>query len=88
MRDRIVKPAENVIARRVGEEMVLLDMTRGTYYGLDPIGARIWQLIADGASLAAIVEKLLEEYDVTRTQLESDVETLVGELEGRGLVGA
>lgn len=86
MRDRTLKPAENVIVRGVGEEMVLLDMTRGTYYGLDPIGARIWEMIAAGSSLALIVDRLLGEYDVTREALESDVERLVAEMEGRGLV--
>jgi hypothetical protein len=86
MRDRTVKPAANVIVRAVGEEMVLLDMTRGTYYGLDPIGARIWEMIANGSSLALVVERLLDEYEVTRDELEGDVEKLVAEMEGRGLV--
>jgi hypothetical protein len=34
-----------VMARRVGNETVLLDLASGTYFGLDPVGARIWQLI-------------------------------------------
>lgn len=86
MRDRTLTPVPNVIVRGVGEEMVLLDMTRGTYYGLDPIGARIWEMIANGASLALIVERLVDEYDVTRDELEGDVERLVAEMESRGLV--
>jgi hypothetical protein len=75
-----------VIVRAVGEELVLLDVERGTYYGLDPVGARIWALIASGTSLGAIVDRLVDEYEVTREELERDVEKLVGELEGRGLV--
>lgn len=86
MRDRTLKPAANVIVRGVGEEMVLLDMTRGTYYGLDPIGARVWEMIADGSSLALVVERLQGEYEVARDELEADVERLVGEMEERGLV--
>jgi Coenzyme PQQ synthesis protein D (PqqD) len=87
MRDRTLKPVENVIVRGVGEEMVLLDMNRGgTYYGLDPVGARIWELLAAGSSLAQIADRLVEEYDVTREALEADVEKLVAELEERRLV--
>ena len=86
MRDRTLKPAANVIVRGVGEEMVLLDMTRGTYYGLDPIGARIWDMIVNGSSLSLIVERLLGEYDVTQDELEADVDRLVGEMKSRGLL--
>ena len=37
-----------VIAKMVGAEMVLLDYDRGIYYGLNPIGARVWQLLSEG----------------------------------------
>ena len=42
------------MGRVVGSEIVLLDLTSGTYFGLDAVGARIWQLIAAGQSLAKI----------------------------------
>ena len=32
----------------LGDETVILDLASGTYYGLDPVGARIWQLMAEG----------------------------------------
>lgn len=86
MRDRIVAPAPDVIVREVGEELVLLDMNRGAYYGLDPIGARVWKLLASGTSLANVVDQLAGDYEVTREQLESDAEALVSDLESRGLV--
>lgn len=34
-------PAQ-VLARRVGEEIVILNLESGVYFGLDPVGARIW----------------------------------------------
>jgi len=39
--DRVTVPP-HVIARRVGEDTVILDLASGTYFGLDPVGARIW----------------------------------------------
>jgi Coenzyme PQQ synthesis protein D (PqqD) len=80
------RPAANVVARTVGEELVLLDYEREVYYGLDPVGARIWELLATDSTIASIVDTLVEEYEVTREELQTDVERLMGELERAGLV--
>ncbi len=81
-----MKPREGVIAKMVGPEMVLLDYDRGIYYGLNPVGARVWQLLAEGESVERIIDRLTDEYDVARDTLESDVATLLAELEERELV--
>ena len=75
-----------VMARLVGEEIVILDLAAGTYFGLDPVGARIWQLMGEGRTLAEICATMLEEYEVEREQLEVDVLRLAAELLERGLV--
>jgi hypothetical protein len=81
-----VKPREGVIAKMVGSEMVLLDYDRGIYYGLDPVGARVWQLLAEGTTIDGIVEALAEEYDAARATLQADLETLLRDLEAKELV--
>ncbi|MGB4911608.1 MAG: PqqD family protein [Candidatus Dechloromonas phosphoritropha] len=75
-----------VMARTVGDETVILDLASGTYFGLDPIGARIWELMGEGKTLAEISATMLEEYEVTAEQLQGDVIKLAGELAERGLV--
>lgn len=79
---------DGVIAKMVGSEMVLLDYERGIYYGLNPVGARVWQLLTEGEAMERILERLVEEYDVTRETLESDVAMLLRELEAKELVHA
>jgi hypothetical protein len=83
--DKVAIPTQ-VMARQVGDETVILDLASGTYFGLDPVGARIWQLIGEGRTLAEICETMLKEYEVEREQLETDVFRLTGELLERGLV--
>lgn len=82
-----ISRSEDVVAREVGGETVLLDLEAGTYFGLNPIGGRIWQLLdnADQA-LAAICDTLEAEYDVARDVLEADVLALARDLESNGLV--
>ena len=76
----------DVMARQVGDETVLLDLASGNYYGLDPVGARMWQLLSDGKTLVQACDVLLAEYDVTRDALERDIERLVAELGAKGLL--
>ncbi|HEX2123769.1 MAG TPA: PqqD family protein [Thermoanaerobaculia bacterium] len=83
---RTLRVSDRVIFKPVGDEMVLLDFQSGMYYGLDPVGARIWQLLAAEHSLGDVVQTILGEYDVAREEVERDIDRLVEELERRGLV--
>ncbi len=83
--DKVSIPPQ-VMARTVGDETVILDLASGTYFGLDPVGARIWELIGEGKTLAEICEQMLDEYEVTREELERDTLRLAGELAEQGLI--
>ena len=76
----------HVIARQVGEEVVILDLSKGTYFGLDPVGARIWQLMGENNTLAEICDAMQEDYDVTREDIERDVVGLAERLMAQQLV--
>jgi len=75
------------MARTVGKETVILDLESGTYFGLNPVGARIWQLIGTGHSVSGICDVMIEEYEVSREALEHDVLQLTQELMSRKLIG-
>lgn len=83
--DKASIPAQ-VMARQVGNETVILDLGSGTYFGLDPVGARIWQLMTEGKTLGEICDTLLDEYDVTREALEKDLTDLTEALRAQKLI--
>ena len=76
----------HVVARRIGEETVILDLESGTYFGLDPVGARAWELIAEGRTLGSVCAVMLEEYEVDEARLERDIARLVEDLRAHGLL--
>lgn len=78
--------SSDVMARQVGDETVLLHLASGSYYGLDPVGARVWQLLSDGRTPQQACEQLLQEFEVTADVLEVDLQRLIGELLAHGLV--
>lgn len=81
-----VAVSTDVLFQKVGVEAVLLDLASESYFGLDEVGARIWQLLLKNSSLSAIYAVLLEEYDVGPAQVERDLLELIGELVDAGLL--
>lgn len=81
-----MKPAADVISRKVGDELVLLDLQRGVYFGLDEVGSRAWTLMAEGSTPSEIVAALAAEYDAAPEQIDADLRRLFRELEDEGLI--
>jgi hypothetical protein len=83
--DSVIIP-DQVMARQVGDETVILDLEAGAYFGLDAVGARIWVLMGEGKTLSEICDVMLEEYEVSRDELERDTLKLAEELVAQGLI--
>jgi hypothetical protein len=81
-----VVASRNQVSTNVSGEAVILGMNDSIYYGLDPVGARIWALVQQPRSLGAIVETLTAEYDVTAERALSDLVSLAGSLLDRDLL--
>ena len=84
--DDRIEVSPQVVARQVGNETVLLDLASGTYFGLDPVGARMWQLIEAGKTLSEVCDQMVEEYEVARDVLERDALALVADLVAKQLI--
>ncbi|MCC7372885.1 MAG: PqqD family protein [Chloroflexi bacterium] len=80
------RPASHVAVAEFDGETVLLNVSSGIYFGLNPIASRIWQLLGTGASEPLIVQTLLDEYDVDEARLRADVAATVRQLAADGLV--
>ena len=82
-----VSISPDAIAKRVGDELVILNIGSGTYFGLDPVGARIWQLLEEGKSPTEIRDVMVEEYEVSYETLEHDIAVLLNDLLAKALIG-
>lgn len=83
--DRVSIPP-SVLSQRVGDELVLLDINSGMYYGLNEVGARVWQLLSEGLDVTALVDVLADEYEASHDTLEADVKKLLEDLGAKGLI--
>ena len=76
----------DVLSQEVAGETVLLDLASESYFGLDEIGTRIWQMLNQGMEQEAIIESLLTDYEAERARLEADLAELLDQLEAAGLI--
>ena len=67
-------------------EAVILNLDSGIYYGLDSVGTRIWNLLRNETTVAAIRDALVEEYDVAPEVCLADLFRLLRDLSKAGLV--
>lgn len=67
-------------------ETAILNLKNGVYYGLDPVGTRIWNLLQSPRRVQEIRDTLLEEYEVTPERCESDLLALLEKLSAEGLI--
>jgi hypothetical protein len=81
-----VRVNDDVLFQELQGEAVLLNLKSGVYFGLDPVGTRIWQLFAEHEVLAEIAQTIVAEYDVAEDRCSADLLALVGDLERQGLV--
>jgi hypothetical protein len=78
----------DVVFRDLEGEAVILDLSSGTYFGLNHVGTRIWQLISEGSDEAGIVDTIVSEYDADRATIATDVARLLNDLRARRLIVA
>ncbi|CAN5861394.1 hypothetical protein BH11MYX4_BH11MYX4_42320 [soil metagenome] len=81
-----VTVAPSVYVRAFGAELVLLDFSRGEYFGLDETGATIWRGLEAGQALGEIADALVERYEVARDVAYDDIVSLVTHMQAQSLL--
>ena len=81
-----VRVNDDVLFQELQGEAVLLNLKTGVYFGLDPVGTRIWQLFAEHEVLSEVAQAVVAEYDVAEDKCSEDLLKLVDDLEKQELV--
>jgi hypothetical protein len=61
-------------------------MKNGVYYGLDALGARIWNLVQEPRAVSEIQNTITDEYDVEPERCARDLFDLLEKLLAEGLI--
>lgn len=69
-RNSEVVQAKGLVVSDMEGEKVMMSVRNGKYYNLGRTGGRIWELIAEPVNVEQVIESLMEEYQVERSECE------------------
>lgn len=78
--------SDQVLLQSLDDEIILLDLESGRYFGLQAVGVRAWELLAKTADTDNVRSTLLVEYDIDEATLRQDLDELWQSLLDAGLV--
>ncbi len=82
----IVVAAREQVSCDLAGEAAILNVASGVYYGLDPVGARIWGLLQQPRRVVELRDAVTREYDVEPERCERDILALLERLLLEGLI--
>ena len=82
----VISPTPDQISSELDGEAVILNLDSGTYYGLNEVGARIWELIQKPRSFNELHSTLLAEYEVQPDVCKQELTTILLKLMDANLI--
>ena len=83
--DRLSR-VQNLLSTELDQETVLMSIDAGAYYGLEGPARSIWEILETPLTFSALVDRLVEEYQVSPETCAADLERFLSEMERVGLL--
>jgi hypothetical protein len=78
---------DEILHASVGsEEVVMMSVPAGRYYGLNAVASRIWELLETPKTIAQVCAQISEEFEVDAQTCEAEVLKFVRDLLDNGIV--
>jgi hypothetical protein len=84
----IISAKKEIVAADMDGDTVMMSVAAGKYYNLGTTGGAIWKMLESPVSVATLIAKLLERYEVTREQCETEVLSFLNSVNQEGLLEA
>jgi hypothetical protein len=85
-KDSKVVASKNQVNSELDGEAVILHLQSGIYYGLNQVGAEIWNLLREPKNVSQVISAIKETYFVDADRCERDLMSLLQRLSEEGLI--
>ena len=79
---------DELVWRDIDNELIAVDVASSAYLSANPTGALLWQMLADGTTREALVDRLVERFGISSEQAGTDIDAFLQELEARRLLAS
>ena len=77
---------KTIVQSKIGEEVVMLDMESGFYFGLNSVASVIWGLLADEIGFEQLIDQLMAQFEVERSICEADTQELLDQMLEKNII--
>jgi hypothetical protein len=85
MSERFVQNKE-IIQSSIANEVVMMDVESGFYFGLNSVGSIIWSLLGSPITFDELINKLMEQFQVDRVTCEADTQNFIQQLLEKNII--
>lgn len=82
----IISKNDSLVASELDDGLVMMSLENNSYYGLDEIGKRVWEILDNKTSVDNLLLDLMSEYNVSRQECEQDILDLLESLQKENLI--
>ena len=80
------RPVAHVVARRLKDAGVLVNLRTNDILELNHTGMRVWELLEEATSVSDVVSHLMHEFDIEHDVAHRDTLDILGRFEAHGVV--
>src|SRR5271169_1450209 len=82
---------QEVVSRKIEGELIIVPIRTGvgdlnSLYTLNPVGSVLWEYMTEGHTVGEMVQRICDEFEVTKTQAQKDIESFLDSLMEEKLV--
>lgn len=76
---------QEVVSRKIDGELIIVPIRSGvgdlnSLYTLNPVGSVLWDFMTEGHTIPEMVQRICDEFEVTATQAQKDIEAFLDSL--------
>ena len=83
---RAFRAGPDVVAQRLGDQMVVVHLSTNIIFELNETASRIWELMGEGCDLTEIARRLTDHFNISEASAHNESVALFASLESHNLV--
>ena len=75
-----------VLTSKIDDEVIIMSIDADSYFGLNDVGSRAWELLDEPATFEELVALLRDEYEVDEDTCREDLQSFLDNMMARNLI--
>ena len=86
-KESLISRNTGILANQVGNEIVMMDMEKGKYFGTNRTGSYIWQVLETPMTFASLCSRLAADFNITEEKCMEEVSVFLQQMQNEGIIG-